>query len=283
MAKSPPVHGSSAGIAMPSPPSERAIASRTSARKGTCRATSSMRSTAGVLAPCMAGASILPRRVSFPLRDAAAFFLLAFPALFAIVNPLGGAFIFLSATRRLEADMRERLARWVAIHSLVLLFGSFFVGGYVLSFFGISMPVLRVAGGIVIAMTAWRLLNAQEGESEGHSVRIADPREASRAAFFPLTMPITVGPGSISVAVALGTNRPQGEGPLGFALGAALTTILLALVIYVGYRFSDRVSRVIGPTGSAVFVRIAAFLLFCIGIQVLWTGISELLGEVRAR
>ena len=218
---------------------------------------------------------------STPLRDAIAFFLLAFPALFAIVNPLGGAFLFLSATRRLDAHMRERLARWVAIHSLALLFASFFVGGYVLSFFGISMPVLRVAGGIVIAMSAWRLLNAEEGESESHTVRIADPSEAARAAFFPLTMPITVGPGSISVAVALGTRRPLDEGPLAFALGAAITTVLLALTIYVNYRFADRVSRVIGPTGSAVFVRIAAFLLFCIGIQVLWTGASELLGEIR--
>jgi multiple antibiotic resistance protein len=216
------------------------------------------------------------------LEDATRFFLLAFPALFAIVNPLGGAFIFLSATRHLGADAREHLARWVAIHSAVLLVASFFVGGYVLSFFGISMPVLRVAGGIVIAMTGWQLLNAGESEAESRRVRIVDRSEAPRAAFFPLTMPITVGPGSISVAVALGTSRPPDEGPFAFIAGAAGTTLLLCLLIYALYRFSERVSRVIGPTGSSVLVRIAAFLLFCIGIQVLWTGASELLRGVRA-
>jgi multiple antibiotic resistance protein len=215
------------------------------------------------------------------LDDATRFFLLAFPALFAIVNPLGGAFIFLSATRHLDAGVREHLARWVAIHSTVLLVASFYVGGYVLSFFGISMPVLRVAGGIVIAMTGWRLLNAGESEAESHRVRISDPAEAPRAAFFPLTMPITVGPGSISVAVALGTSRPPREGPFPFIAGAALTTVLLCLLIYVLYRYADRVSRVIGPTGSSVLVRIAAFLLFCIGIQVLWAGASELLAQTR--
>jgi multiple antibiotic resistance protein len=217
--------------------------------------------------------------VPAPLRDALAFFLLAFPALFAIVNPLGGAFLFLSATRALGPGERERLARWVAIHSLVLLVASFFVGGYVLSFFGISMPVLRVAGGIVISMTGWRLLNAEEGEAATHRVRLADPSEAPRVAFFPLTLPITVGPGTISIAVALGTSRPPQEGPLAFVAGAAATTLLLCGLIYVLYRFSDRVGRVIGPTGSAVLVRIASFLLFCVGIQVLWTGASALLAQ----
>ncbi len=236
-----------------------------------------MRSIAGDRGPGMAAASILALRVSAPLRDALAFFLLAFPALFAIVNPLGGAFLFLSATRALAAGERERLARWVAIHSLVLLVASFFVGGYVLRFFGISMPVLRVAGGIVIAMTGWRLLNAEEDEAETHRVRLGDPSEAPRAAFFPLTLPITVGPGSISIAVALGTSRPAQQGPLAFVAGAAATTLLLCALIYGLYRFSDRVGRVIGPTGSAVLVRIAAFLLFCVGIQVLWTGASALL------
>ena len=110
-------------------------------------------------------------------RDAAAFFLLAFPALFAIVNPIGGAFIFFSATHRLASATRALLARWVAIHSFVLLAVSLYVGAYVLSFFGISMPVLRVGGGIVIATAAWRILNAADDDIPERITEIAAPAD----------------------------------------------------------------------------------------------------------
>jgi multiple antibiotic resistance protein len=209
------------------------------------------------------------------------FFLLAFPALFSIINPLGGAFIFLSATRSFSRPMRTTLARWVAIHSFIILNVSLFVGAYVLNFFGISMPVLRVAGGIIIAVTGFRMLHegddAQERES---AVELASEREATRLAFYPLTMPLTAGPGTISIAVALGTNRPRGAEFFWFSLAAAFTTLLMSLLIYVMYRYSDRISQAIGANGTAVIVRVSAFLLFCIGIQVSWTGLEELLSSL---
>lgn len=209
------------------------------------------------------------------------FFLLAFPALLSIINPLGGAFVFLGATEHLSREMRKRLARWVAIHSFVMLNVSLYVGAYVLEFFGISIPVLRVAGGIVIAMTAWRLLYADDEDGIEHTLEHVSERDASRVAFFPLTMPITTGPGTISVAVALGTNRPRTPGHLAvFFLSATLTTVALSLLIYVLYRYSDRVSQAVGPTGTTIIVRLSAFLLFCIGIQVMWTGAAELLASV---
>jgi multiple antibiotic resistance protein len=206
------------------------------------------------------------------------FFLLAFPALFSIINPLGGAFIFLGATRKLSRPLREHLARWVAIHSFVILTASLYVGAYVLSFFGISMPVLRVAGGIIIAVAGFRMLNQGDdtAEREG-ALEAASERDASRLAFFPLTLPITAGPGTISVAVALGTNRPRGLEFLWFALSATLTTIVMCTLIYVMYRYSDRIAHVMGPTGTTIIVRLSAFILFCVGIQVLWTGVAELL------
>ncbi len=210
-----------------------------------------------------------------------AFFLLAFPALVSIINPLGGAFLFLGATQRLPAGLRAHLARWVAIHSFVILNVSLYIGAYVLEFFGISIPVLRVAGGIVIAMSAWRMLYAGEDGAGERAVEMASERDASRIAFFPLTMPITAGPGTISVAVALGTSRPSAPGGLAvFVVAATITTVLLSLLIYVAYRYSDRVSRLVGPTGTTIIVRLSAFLLFCIGIQVLWNGAAELIGSV---
>jgi multiple antibiotic resistance protein len=208
------------------------------------------------------------------------FFLLAFPALFSIVNPLGGAFIFLGATRKVSRAMRDRLALWVAIHSFVILNVSLYIGAYVLSFFGISMPVLRVAGGIIIAVAGFRLLNEGEAETHDSAMNVASEREASRLAFYPLTMPFTTGPGTISVAVALGTNRPRGAEFLWFALAATVTTAAMALLIYLAYRYSDRISRALGPTGSTIIVRLSAFILFCIGIQVLWTGMEELLSRL---
>jgi len=148
-----------------------------------------------------------------------------------------------------------------------------------LSFFGISMPVLRVAGGIVIAMAGWRLLNAEDDVSQHqNAIEIASSRDASRIAFYPLTMPITAGPGTISVAIAMGTDRPRGADHLFlFFLAATFTTVLLCALIFVLYRFSDRMALFFGPTGTTIVVRLTAFLLFCIGIEVFWSGVGELL------
>lgn len=213
------------------------------------------------------------------------FFLLAFPALFFIVNPLGGAFIFLSATERFHPSLRSHLARWVAIYSFILISASFYVGAYVLTFFGISVPVLRVAGGIVIALAAWRMLNRDDSKAEPDTPARELPAgdTLNRMAFYPLTMPLTTGPGTISVAVSLGTNRPSifGEDQLlWFFAQMMLATALLCAIIYLLYRYADRISRFIGATGTSVIMRLSAFLLFCIGIQIFWNGAAELLGAL---
>jgi multiple antibiotic resistance protein len=214
------------------------------------------------------------------------FFLLAFPALFSIVNPLGGAFIFLSATERFHSALRARLARWVAIYSFIIITVSFYVGAYLLTFFGISVPVLRVAGGVVITLAAWKMLNAPDAEpgQEPPPAELPGSNTISRMAFYPLTMPFTTGPGTISVAVSLGTNRPRqfDEGAvLWFMAQMTAATVLLCAVIYLLYRHADGISRKIGPTGTAVIMRLSAFLLFCIGIQIFWNGAAELLGSIH--
>ncbi|HMN45787.1 MAG TPA: MarC family protein [Povalibacter sp.] len=213
-------------------------------------------------------------------------FLLAFPALFSIVNPLGGLFIFLSATQRFHPTLRAALARWVAIYSFVIVTASLYVGAYVLTFFGVSVPVLRVAGGIAIALTAWGMLNAPDPEpgQDKSTAELPTASTASRMAFYPLTMPLTTGPGTISVAVSLGTNRPRniGEGQfLWFLAQMTLATLLLCAIIYLLYRYADGISRKIGPTGTAVIMRLSAFLLLCIGIQIFWNGAAELLASVH--
>jgi multiple antibiotic resistance protein len=212
-------------------------------------------------------------------------FLLAFGALFSIVNPLSGAFIFFGATRELEPRVRSQVSRWVAIYAFSIVAASLYVGAYVLSFFGISIPVLRVAGGIVVALSGWRMLNepdyTQQRRSETPSPRSMDV-PPSRLAFYPLTMPLTTGPGTISVAISLGAGRPRGfHAPLfEFFVETVAAVALLALLVYAFYRNSARLAAFMGATGTTIVVRLSAFLLFCIGIQVLWNGASELISSL---
>jgi multiple antibiotic resistance protein len=212
-------------------------------------------------------------------------FLLAFGALLSIVNPLSGAFIFFGATRELDSRVRKNVARWVAIYAFWIVAASLCIGAYVLSFFGISIPVLRVAGGLVIAASGWRMLTEPDATQQRRSETPA-PRSItappSRLAFYPLTMPLTTGPGTISVAISLGAGRPHGfhAATLLFFVETLAAVVVLTLLIYVAYRHSARLAGFIGATGTTIVVRLSAFLLFCIGIQVLWNGAAELLGTL---
>jgi multiple antibiotic resistance protein len=212
-------------------------------------------------------------------------FLLAFTALFSIVNPLSGAFIFLGATREADAKTRAAISRWVAIYSFFIVAGSLYIGAYVLGFFGISIPVLRVAGGIIVASSGFRMLTApdatqQRRDETPHPKSIEVP--PSRLAFYPLTMPLTTGPGTISVAISLGASRPTGFHPqlFEFFVETLAANLLLALTIYAFYRNSGRLADLMGVTGTTIVVRLSAFLLFCIGIQVAWNGAAELLSTL---
>jgi multiple antibiotic resistance protein len=202
-------------------------------------------------------------------------FLLVYAGLFPIVNPIGGAPIFLGLTRDCTKQERNTLALWVALNSFALLLGSMFVGSYVLEFFGITLPIVRVAGGLVVAVAGWNLLQADDGaagDRAGH--RAVPPTDA----FYPLTMPITVGPGSMAVAITLGTQRPRAsltEIPL--TAGAAIVGLIaIAATIYVCYRFAERTVGALGQRGTNVLVRMSAFILLCIGIDILWSGYSAL-------
>ncbi len=212
-------------------------------------------------------------------------FLLAFGALVSIVNPLSGAFIFFGATRELEPKVRAQVSRWVAIYAFSIVAASLYIGAYVLSFFGISIPVLRVAGGIIVAMSGWRMLNEPDATEQKRS-QAPKPRSItvppSRLAFYPLTMPLTTGPGTISVAISIGASRPSGfHAPLlEFFVETLIAVALLVALIYTCYRNAGRLADFVGATGTTIVVRLSAFLLFCIGIQVFWNGAAELLGSL---
>jgi multiple antibiotic resistance protein len=209
-------------------------------------------------------------------------FLLGFPALFSIVNPISGAFIFREVTLHRPQD-RARIAKLVALYSLVVMTVALWAGSYVLAFFGISLAALRVAGGIVVALNAWNLLNSPEYHEARKQDQAAPARDAEDIALFPLTIPFTTGPGTIAVAVALGSDHPDGTLDLvWFFIGMTAATVALAGMIWLAYGFSDRISRLMGPVGSRTVTRISAFLLLCIGVQILITGVVDVLGPLLA-
>ncbi len=204
-------------------------------------------------------------------------FLLAFPALFSIVNPPGGAFIFNEVTGELTHDERRRLAGKVGLYSLVVMLVSLWGGAYVLSFFGISIAALRIAGGAVVALRALEMLNAPERNEARKSEQAGSSAEMSDSmAFFPLTMPFTTGPGTIAVAVTLGAERPAYSGGLlMFMLGVSAAAAAIALLIWLLYAAAERASAWIGAAARRSLSRLTAFLLVCIGVQILLAGVEE--------
>ena len=208
--------------------------------------------------------------------------LLAVGALLPIVDPLGGAPIYLAMTVGLTHEERSRMAKAVAINSFLLLIASALVGAYVLDFFGLSIPAVQVAGGIVVCAVAWSLLNSPNSPPalQRNGPPATRPEDLSQRAFYPMTMPLTVGPGSISVALTLGANPPAGfRSLLATALAQAMGILIVALGVYLCYRYADRILHKLGPTGTSVVVRLTAFILLCIGVQICWNGIHALVAS----
>jgi len=199
-----------------------------------------------------------------------------------IINPLSTAPVFV-ATVGSDRVLAKRLARQVAINSWFIVFFSVAIGAYVLQFFGISLPVVRVGGGLLVASTAWRMLNRDERDDvhaavAGKAMEMSDTELVSRS-FFPLTFPLTTGPGTIAAAIALGARIPAT--PVLYIAGtvaAAVGALLVSLALYFVFANSVRVVTRLGEVGMLVLTRLMAFLLLCIGIEIMWSGWAELNG-----
>ena len=208
-------------------------------------------------------------------------FLMTVSALFPVVDPLSGSPIFVALTREYSQETRKTLSQRIAINSLFLILGSYFVGSHVLNFFGVSLPVVQVGGGLVVIAMGWEMLMDKE---EKPAIRQSNvqPADILGRAFYPLTLPLTVGPGSISVAITLGANATHHYGfHISVIVAALIAMCLIAISIFVCYRFADRLAKLIGKTAMTVIVRLTSFLLLCIGVQILWNGLSELFSTLH--
>jgi multiple antibiotic resistance protein len=207
--------------------------------------------------------------------------LLFVSALFPIVDPLGGSPIFLALTREYSPEARKALSRRIAMNSFFLLIGSYLIGTHILAFFGISLPAVQVAGGLIVISTGWNMLKRREDEERNVVDRNVQTQDAFRQAFYPLTLPLTVGPGSISVAITLGANAAHGHGlNLLAILTALIGSVVVAVSIFLCYGFADRLAQILGATAMSVIMRLSSFLLVCIGVQIVWNGVSALLASL---
>ena len=208
-------------------------------------------------------------------------FLYVFTSLVTVVNPIGAAMFFLTITSGATRAQRMTLSNKVCIYFLIMALVTLCASSFVLSFFGISLGVLRVAGGLILFSAGWLALNntssSSEGEEEVESTAGAHkPRtdqDWMKLAFYPFTMPLTLGPGAIAVTTAIGTSM---NFTIPNVIGAFAAALANALIVWLCFRYADRITEILGPSGSDAIGRIFSFILVCLGVQIFWTGFSEL-------
>lgn len=201
-------------------------------------------------------------------------------ALISIINPIGIAFIFAEKTRDLNSAERAGLAKAIARNSFFVLVASMFLGSPILAFFGISLEALRIAGGLVVTTTGWAMLVAEPPDPAKLAATdeppVVDPSHVLRQGFFPLTMPLTVGPGSIATAIALAASRrPGGSGLLLSGISSVLIAATVSALIWLAYHHADSIVRRLGGEGTLVATKLSAFLLMCVGVQIVVTGVGD--------
>jgi multiple antibiotic resistance protein len=223
------------------------------------------------------------------------YFALGFSALLPLINPLGSALIFLGLVGHAPIDAFRSLARRIAINTVIFLAVIELVGSALLAFFGISLPIMQVSGGIVIAMIGWSLLNQQDSGPSQDKTDAADAAAPTitraqfsslqEKAFYPLTFPITAGPGCIVIMLTLSVHAKHPTVPetvLSY-VGLFIAAIALSISIYFCYAYAPKIARSISPSTVHGILRVIAFILLCIGVQIAWNGLSDLLKTVLQR
>ena len=217
-------------------------------------------------------------------------FALTFSALLPLINPLGSALIFLGLVGSAPIQVYRSLARRIAINTILFFAVVDLIGSTVISFFGISLPIIQLSGGLVIAAMGWSLLNQKDTLPHAEKIQaaatIAEEKEISgtlqQKAFYPFTFPITAGPGCIVVMLTLSAHLRQDTvtATLVAQAGTMLAVILLSGLVYFSYAYAPKITRAISPTTVHGILRVVAFILLCIGVQIAWNGLIPLIQSV---
>jgi len=213
--------------------------------------------------------------------ELAKFFGLAFSALLPVINPLGDALVFLGLVGPAPPTVYQTLARKIAISTTVFLLTIELIGTAMLKFFGISLPVMQVSGGLVLAAMGWGLLTQEEAPVKDESGKPENPRLGSLEGkvFYPFTFPITAGPGCIVVMVTLSAHASaNGVLPSVAAhAGIVLAVVLLSVAVWFCYGRAPAITARVPPQTAHGILRVIAFVLLCIGVQITWNGVEVLL------
>jgi multiple antibiotic resistance protein len=217
------------------------------------------------------------------------YFAFGFSALLPVVNPLGSALVFLGLVGVVPPEIYRSLARRIAINAIVFFAVIELLGSALLSFFGISLPIMQVSGGLVLAAMGWSLLNEKDPQTtvnqaheEVEANQQAKSKSLEQGAFYPLTFPVTAGPGCIVVMLTLSAHASKKtltDNVLAHA-GLLLAVIVLSALIYVCYAYAPQITRKISPPTAHGILRVVAFILLCIGVQIAWNGAATLLTTV---
>ena len=220
------------------------------------------------------------------------FFLLAFSAMLPLINPFGTALVFVGLVGPEPPAVYRSLARRIAINNIIFLAIIELVGSAILNFFGISLPIVQVSGGIVIAAIGWSLLNENDAranvknkQAEMEAQADAGVRDLEQKTFYPFTFPVTSGPGTLVVMLTLSAHASDpvlSKNVLGH-LGIFLAVIVLSVLVYVCYAYAPRITSSISESTAHGILRVVAFILLSIGVQIAWNGLSVLLASVLKR
>ena len=213
------------------------------------------------------------------------YFVLAFSALLPVINPLGSALIFLGLVGSAPTNVFRDLARRVAIDTVLFLLTIELVGAAILTFFGISLPVVQLAGGFVLAGMGWGLLNNKdEGKTAKQTAADASSDGTLEGkVFYPLTFPVTAGPGCIVVMLTLSAHasQPRVVSNVLAHVGIAVAVLALSLSVWVCYTYAPKITQKIAPQTAQGILRVIAFVLMCIGVQIAWNGLEGMIVSLR--
>ena len=208
------------------------------------------------------------------------FLAIALSALFPLINPVGSALVFLSMVGRVPREVIRGLSKRVALSTALFLFVVDMGGAGLLKLFGISLPVMQLAGGLVVAAMGWRLLNESDVLVQSEPAEsAADPARLRGKVFYPFTFPVTAGPGTLVVTLTLSAHaskRPLVEAAFAH-LGIFCAIAVLCVVVYFCYAYADVIARKVSQQTAHGILRVVSFFLFCIGVQIAWNGLAALI------
>jgi multiple antibiotic resistance protein len=216
-------------------------------------------------------------------------FLIAFSVLLPLINPLGSALVFLGLTGEAPASVYRSLARRIAINNVIFLVIIELLGATILRFFGISLPIVQFSGGIVIAAMGWSVLNERDARANSRNkqeeTEVRDEtklEDLEHKVFYPFTFPITSGPGTLVAVLTLTAHISNKDisKDIQAHVGVFLAVVVLSLLVYFCYAYAPKITKVIPPSTAHGILRVIAFILLCIGVQIAWNGLSVLIGNL---